>query len=79
MDRRNQVIESTSKNLKRRLTTHKEKWVEELPWVLQSDKTIPKTFTRQTLYSLVYGTEVVQPIEIMAPTARYGLMTCESN
>lgn len=67
------------KNLKKRLTTCKGKWAEQLPWVLWSDRTTPKMATRQTPYSLVYGTEAVLPVEVMMPTAMYGLMTVENN
>lgn len=42
-------------NLKKRLTAHKGKWVEELPWVLWADRTTPKISTGQTPSSLVYG------------------------
>ena len=66
-------------NLKRRLTACKGRWAEELPWVLWSDKTTPKTSTGQTLFSLVYGTEDVLPTEVMMPTARYGLQMPENN
>ncbi|XP_074356439.1 uncharacterized protein LOC141696157 [Apium graveolens] len=33
--------------------------------------------SRQTTYSLVYGTEAVLPTEVMIPTARYGLLTSD--
>ncbi|XP_074351989.1 uncharacterized protein LOC141691147 [Apium graveolens] len=66
-------------NLKRRLSSYKGKWVEQLPWVLWSDRTTPKTSTGQTPFSLVYGTEAVLPTEVLTPTARYGLATYESN
>ena len=66
-------------NLKKRLTTHKGRWAEELPWALWSDRTTPKTSTGQTPYSLVYGTEAVLPTEIMTPTTRYGLQTTDAN
>ncbi|XP_074323168.1 uncharacterized protein LOC141660105 [Apium graveolens] len=59
--------------------TCKGKWAEELPWVLWSDRTTPKTSTGQTPYSLVCGTEVVLPTEIMVPTARYGLLKNDVN
>ncbi|XP_017224963.1 uncharacterized protein LOC108201178 [Daucus carota subsp. sativus] len=62
-------------NLKRRLSGYKGRWAEELPWVLWSDRTTPKTSTGQTPFSLVYGTEAVLPTEVMMPTARYGLVT----
>ncbi|XP_074377967.1 uncharacterized protein LOC141719484 [Apium graveolens] len=66
-------------NLKKRLTSCKGKWAEELPWVLWLDRTTLKTSTGQTPYSLVYGTEVVLPTEIMMPTSSYGLLTTEMN
>ncbi|XP_074326744.1 uncharacterized protein LOC141664687 [Apium graveolens] len=65
--------------LKKRPTSCKGKWVEELPWVLWSDRSTPKMSTGQTPYSLVYGTEAVLLIEIMMPTSRYGLLTCDMN
>ncbi|XP_063948038.1 uncharacterized protein LOC135152135 [Daucus carota subsp. sativus] len=66
-------------NLKKRLTTCKGRWAEELPWVLWSDRTTPKVSTGQTPYSLVYGTEAVLPTEVVTPTARYGLQTYDTN
>ena len=66
-------------NLKKRLTTHKGLWAEQLPWVLWADRTTPKSPTGQTSLSLVYGTETVLPTEITTPTARYSLTTSESN
>ncbi|XP_074342417.1 uncharacterized protein LOC141679964 [Apium graveolens] len=66
-------------NLKRGLTACKGKWVEELPWVLWSDRTTPKTSTSQMPYILVYGTEAVLPTEVMIPTARYRLSTTDMN
>ncbi|XP_074364852.1 uncharacterized protein LOC141705881 [Apium graveolens] len=66
-------------NLKIRLSSHKGRWVEQLPWVSWSDMTTLKTSMGQTPFSLVYGTETVLPTEILTPTARYGLLTVESN
>ncbi|XP_074337317.1 uncharacterized protein LOC141674509 [Apium graveolens] len=66
-------------NLKKRLTSCKGKWAEELPWVLWSDMTTPKTSTRQTPYKLVYDTEAILSTEVMMPTARYGLLTTDMN
>ncbi|XP_074323867.1 uncharacterized protein LOC141660782 [Apium graveolens] len=66
-------------SLKKRLTSCKGKWAEEFPWVLWSDRTNPKTLTGQTHYSLVYGTEVVLPTEVIMPTARYVLFTSDMN
>lgn len=66
-------------NLKKRLTSCKGKWAEEMPWVLWSDRTTPKVSTGQTPFNLVYGVEAVLPSELAAPTARYGLLTDEEN
>nr|XP_017245120.1 PREDICTED: uncharacterized protein LOC108216789 [Daucus carota subsp. sativus] len=66
-------------NLKKRLTSCKGRWAEELPWVLWADRTTPKISTGQTPFSLVYGTEAVIPTEVMMPTARYGLLSQEAN
>ncbi|XP_074377991.1 uncharacterized protein LOC141719511 [Apium graveolens] len=66
-------------NLKRRLSVHKGKWDEQLPWVLLSDRTTPKTSTGQMPFSLVYGMESVLPTEVLTPTTRYGLVTYEFN
>ncbi|XP_074376925.1 uncharacterized protein LOC141718439 [Apium graveolens] len=65
--------------MKRILTSYKGRWVEELPWVLWSDKMTPKTSIGQTPYSLIFGTEVVLPNEVMMPTTRYGLLTIDMN
>lgn len=61
------------------MTSYKEKWAQELPWVLWSERTTPKTSTRQTPYSLVYSTKAVLPTEVMMPTARYGLLIHHTN
>ncbi|XP_074336896.1 uncharacterized protein LOC141674068 [Apium graveolens] len=63
-------------NLKKRLTSCKGKWAEDLPWVLWSDR---KTPTGHMPYSLVYETEVVLPTEIIIPTIRYGLLRTDMN
>ncbi|KAI3678474.1 hypothetical protein L6452_37768 [Arctium lappa] len=71
----NGLAESSNKTiinlLKKRLKAAKGKWVEELPSVLWANRTTPRTSTRQTLFSLVYGCEVVLPIEVRLPTSRH--------
>ena len=52
----NKVIVSGSK---KRLDDTKEKWVEELPHILWTYWTIPCRSTRETLFSMTYGTKVV--------------------
>lgn len=50
--------------LKNRLEKAKREWVENLPQVLWSHRTTPRTSNGETPYSLVYGTEAVIPVEI---------------
>ena len=57
----NKVIVSGSK---KRLDDTKEKWVEELPHVLWTYRTIPCRSTRETLFSMTYGTKVVIPLRL---------------
>ncbi|XP_073304115.1 uncharacterized protein [Primulina huaijiensis] len=45
-------------------------WVEELPSILCAYRTTPRTATRETPYSLVYGSETVLPVEIRQSSAR---------
>ena len=46
-----------------------------LPLALWAYRTTTNTTTKQTLFSLVYGTEVVLPTEIRVPSARMLLST----
>ncbi|KAJ9543856.1 hypothetical protein OSB04_023563 [Centaurea solstitialis] len=70
----NGLAESSNKviinSIRKRLKGAKGKWVEELPSVLWANRTTPRASTEQTPYSLVYGCEVVVPIEAQLPTAR---------
>ncbi|XP_022004006.1 uncharacterized protein LOC110901485 [Helianthus annuus] len=45
-------------------------WADELPHVLWAHRTMPKTSTRQTPFSLTYGSEAVIPAEVGIPTPR---------
>ncbi|XP_065049760.1 uncharacterized protein LOC135679707 [Musa acuminata AAA Group] len=56
--------------LKRRVTIARSGWVEELPSILWSLWTTPKTATGESPYSLSYGTEAVLPPEVVFPTPR---------
>ena len=56
--------------LKKRLDDAKGKWVEELPHVLWTYRTTPCRSTRETPFSMTYGTETVIPLEIGFPTSR---------
>ena len=63
----NGLVEATNKTikklLKKKLQQKKGLWVAELPNVLWAYKTTRRTATGETPYSLVFGTEVVLPIE----------------
>ena len=63
----NKVIVS---GLKKRLDDAKDKWVEELPHVLWTYRTMPRRSTGETPFSMTYGVEVVIPLETGFPTSR---------
>ena len=54
--------------LKKRLGDAKGRWVEELPYVLWTYRTMPCRSTGETPFSMTYGAEVVIPLEINFPT-----------
>nr|XP_009392083.1 PREDICTED: uncharacterized protein K02A2.6-like [Musa acuminata subsp. malaccensis] len=56
--------------LKRRVSAARSAWVDELPSILWSLRTTPKTATGESPYSLSYGTEVILPPEVVFPTPR---------
>ena len=56
--------------LKKKLDNSKGKWVNELPSILWSYRTMARTSTGKTPFSLVYGAEAVIPAEIGIKTAR---------
>nr|XP_009792365.1 PREDICTED: uncharacterized protein LOC104239435 [Nicotiana sylvestris] len=57
--------------LKKKLEDAKGLWPELLPEVLWAYRTMPKTSTGETPYSLVYGTDVVIIVEVGEPSLRY--------
>ena len=65
--------------LKKRLDDTKRKWVEELSHVLWTYRTTPRRSTRETPFSMTYGTEAVIPFEIGFPTLRTSSFTPSSN
>ncbi|XP_070010934.1 uncharacterized protein [Nicotiana sylvestris] len=79
----NRQVESTNKviikNLKKRLEESKGNWPEVLPGVLWAYRTIAKTSTRETPFSLVYGAEALILVEIGEPSTRYTQAIEESN
>ncbi|KAK3020962.1 hypothetical protein RJ639_046326 [Escallonia herrerae] len=56
--------------LKKKLNEAKGAWVDELPKVLWAYRTTPHSVTRETPFSLCYGTEAMLPVEIGVPTIR---------
>ena len=56
--------------LKKRLNGAKGKWPEELLEVLWAYRCTPQSSTHEAPYTLVYGTDVVIPVEIGEPSIR---------
>ena len=65
--------------LNKRLDEAKGRWVEELPHVLWIYRTTFHRSTRETPFSMTYGSEVVVPLEIGFPTLRTSLFTPDNN
>ena len=69
----NGAVEAANKNVKKIIAktteTYKD-WHEKLPFALHAYRTGVRTSTGVTPYSLVYGVEVVLPIEIEIPSLR---------
>nr|XP_033516443.1 uncharacterized protein LOC117280807 [Nicotiana tomentosiformis] len=66
-------------NLKKRLEKSKGNWPEEFSGVLWAYRTITKIATRETPFSLMYGSKALIPVEIGEPSTRFTLTTKESN
>ncbi|RRT37691.1 hypothetical protein B296_00043695 [Ensete ventricosum] len=56
--------------LKKRVSSATTSWVEELPSILWTSRTTPKTPTGESPYSLAFGTEAVLPPEVVFPILR---------
>uniref|UniRef100_A0A2N9IY34 Uncharacterized protein n=1 Tax=Fagus sylvatica TaxID=28930 RepID=A0A2N9IY34_FAGSY len=56
--------------IKKRLEEAKGRWVEELPTILWTFRTTPRSSTGETPYSLTYGVEAVIPLEVELSTLR---------
>ena len=69
----NGAVEAANKNVKKiiakAIETYKD-WHEKLPFALHAYRTGVRTSTEATPYSLVYGMEVVLPIEMEIPSLR---------
>ena len=64
---------------KKRLDDAKGKWVEELPHVLWTYQTTPRRSTGETPFSMIYGAEIVIPLEIGFLTLRMSFFTPSNN
>nr|XP_027093621.1 uncharacterized protein LOC113714021 [Coffea arabica] len=65
--------------LRTRLHRAGSSWVEELPSVLWSYRTTPRSATQETPFSLTYGAEAVIPVEILTPSPRLAAYAAEVN
>ena len=65
--------------LKKRLDNAKGRWVEELPYVIWTYRTIPRKSTRETPFSMTYRAEAVIPLENGFPTMRTNAFTSDEN
>ena len=63
--------------LKKRLDDAKGRWVEELPDILWTYRTIPRKSTEETPFSMTYGAETVIPLENGFPTMRSSAFTSD--
>jgi len=52
------------RGLKRKLEKAKGTWAEEVPQILWAYHTTPKSTTKEMLFSLVYGSDAMIPVEI---------------
>ena len=79
----NRQVEAINKaikhNFKMRLEDLKGRWAYELPKVLWAYRTTTRTTTRETLFSLAYGYEVVVPMDIGAGSLRRENYDSEQN
>ena len=65
--------------MKKRLDDAKGRWVEELPHVLWTYRTMPRRSTGETPFSMTYGAKAVLPLEASFPTLRTSTFTPSNN
>ena len=65
--------------IKRKLEAAKGKWVEELPSILWTYRTIVRKSTNETPFALTFGVEAVIPLEIEMPTIRTTKFDVQAN
>ena len=69
----NGAVEAANKNIKKiiqKMVVMYKDWHEMMPFALHGYRTSVRTSTRATPFSLVYGMEVVLPIEVEIPSMR---------
>jgi len=59
------------RGLKRRLDKAKGTWAEEVPRIVWANHTTPQSTTKETPFSLVYGSDAMIPIEIQENSPRF--------
>jgi len=59
------------RDLKRRLEKAKGNWLEEIPRILWSYHTTPQSTTKETPFSLVYGSDAMIPVEEQKNSPRF--------
>ena len=65
--------------LKKRLDDAKGRWVEELPHVLWTYRTMPRRSIGETPFSMTYGAKAVISLETGFPTLRTNAFTPDDN
>ncbi|XP_021991483.1 uncharacterized protein LOC110888259 [Helianthus annuus] len=79
----NGQVESVNKQIvdgiNARLGTAHMGWVDELPSILWTHRTMPKTNTGKNPFSFVYGSEEVMPAEVGLPSPRMIAMEKQDN
>ena len=69
----NGAVEAANKKVKKiisKMTNTYKDWHEKLPFALHVYRTVVRTSTGATPFSLVYGMEVVLPVEVEIPSLR---------
>ncbi|KAI4312511.1 hypothetical protein MLD38_037318 [Melastoma candidum] len=69
----NGAVEAANKNIKniiRKMAVTYRDWLEKLPYALLAYRTTTRTSTGATPFELVYGAQVVLPIEVQIPSLR---------
>ncbi|XP_074377661.1 uncharacterized protein LOC141719178 [Apium graveolens] len=79
----NGAVEANNKiifqGIKKRLGEAKGRWEEELPWVLWTYRTTPRSFTRETPFRLTCGTNALVPVDAGLKSYRMKVYNVEIN